>query len=776
MRNLILVLIFCFISIASKSTVYWDETFNYTTGDINGQGSWTTAGTYTGGTGYTIGSGLLSYTVSSLAYTLSGSGKTLVNNIGTNASDYKAYKAFNGGTSVSSGVIYLSFLFKANTNISSTNQELFGLADGTSAGPKVLIGKTSTGFFKIGTVRGSTTSTDYKYATTPTSLTINTTYLIVLKYDFSTSTSSVYINPTLDGIEPVTPEITDASSATYRTKLSNLWVRATGTVVTNSTIGGVRVSTTWAEAVASTVYVPPVSTNLTVPTVGSAANIVASAFTAGWTPVDNAVGYTVKVFWGTTFVDSTNVSGQSTSIVAVSKLVPGLTYTFKVLAQGDGSNYTNSALSTASTAFTLLSANIPTNNKLKIILKLDDLGVNSTAGFAASPAFDFLKSNNIKAGSGAIASRFDNTAAATLAPYLNATNIIGDTLYEVWNHGYYHSFNSSTGIYEFSGATYTDQKTDFDLATQTIKSLLGIQMHTFGPPYNQTDAITNTVIREDINYKVFMFSQITSSTNGITYLDNRVNMENATGNPVYNYFVANYNSFKNTYKDYMILQGHPNYYTLGSSTLDQFKLIVQFLISEGVEFVRPFDYYRSLMLYAPTNLSANPVSSNRIDLTWTDNSTTENNFRIERSTDGVNFTLIGTSSANSSIFSDTNVSPSCTYYYRVYANCGIKSDYSNTVQITTLSTKYINLKDNSTFSVYSIQNNELKVSGNISKSGYCTFDIVNLSGQKVMSIYKGNLFSGSFNFLNDISNLCSGIYFCRFQSPNEDLTQRFLKN
>ncbi|MEI6053564.1 MAG: hypothetical protein WCQ44_12745, partial [Opitutaceae bacterium] len=138
----------------SEATVYCDETFNYTAGDINGQGLWTTAGTYSGGTGYAISSGTLSYSVSNLAYILSGLGSTLINNIGTNATDYKVYKSFNSGTSVSSGIIYLSFLFKANANIVSTNQELFGLADGTSAGPKVLIGKTTSGFFKIGTVRG----------------------------------------------------------------------------------------------------------------------------------------------------------------------------------------------------------------------------------------------------------------------------------------------------------------------------------------------------------------------------------------------------------------------------------------------------------------------------------------------------------------------------------------------------------------------------------------------------------------------------------------------
>ena len=769
MKIIYIIIVFCSLSIASNATVYWDETFNYTAGDINGQGSWTTAGTYTSGTGYTIGSSTLSYTVSSLAYTLSGSGKTLVNNIGATAADYKAYKPFNSGNSVNSGVIYLSFLFKANSNISSTNQELFGLADGTSAGPKVLIGKTTTGFFKIGTVRGSTSSLDYKYAATPTSMTVGTTYLIVLKYDFSTSTSSVYINPTLDGTEPLSPEISDASSGTTRTKLSNLWVRATGTVVTTSTVGGARVSTTWSEAVASTAYVPPISTNLPAPTVGSATNIAASGFTAGWTPVDNAVGYTVKVYWGTTFVDSTNVNGQSTSSAVVSKLVPSLTYTYKVIAQGDGSNYTNSALSTASTAFSLSSATIPTNNKLKIILKLDDLGVNASAGFAASPVYDFLKANNIKANMGAIANRCDNTAGTTLSPYLNATNQLGDTLFEVWNHGYDHVSP------EFSGTTYDYQKTHFENATNQIKSLLGVQMHSFGTPYNASDAVTNTVIGENPNYKVMMFSDIVSATNGVFYMNNRVNMESATANPVYNYFVANYNSYKSTYLDYMVLQGHPNTYSQNPATFDQLKLIVQFLVSEGVEFVRCFDYYRSLSLAAPTNLSSGSMNSNQINLSWTDNSSNEINFRVERSTDGTNWTLAGTASQNATSFTDSTVPGQGNYYYRVYANCGMKSDYSNVIQVSNVGTALSNTLNNSTFSVFqSLTENEIIISGKKADSDFIQCDLYNSSGQLIQNLFSGNVSAGNFQITKKLTNMNSGIYFCRVLCQNEQTIKKII--
>ena len=454
--------------------------------------------------------------------------------------------------------------------------------------------------------------------------------------------------------------------------------------------------------------------------------------------------------------------------------MPGLTYTYSVLAQGDGSNYTNSALSTASATFTLLSASIPTHNKLKIILKLDDLGVNATAGFAPSPVYDFLKANNIKANMGAIANRFDNTAPSILAPYLNAINLVGDTLFEVWNHGYDHTYNSTTGIYEFSGATYTDQKSHFDLATQTIKNLLGIQMHSFGTPYNQSDVTTNTVIGEDPNYKVMMFSNVISTSNGVDYISNRVNMESATGNPVYSYFIDNYYTYKNSYTDYMILQGHPNYYTLGSSTLDQFKLVVQFLISEGVEFVRCFDYYRYLSLNAPSNLLANVISSNQINLSWTDNSTTENNFKVERSTDGINFTFIGTSPQNSISFADTSVPSAGTYYYRIYADCGMKSDYSNIVQISNSNT-LVNSIETSILNVYqNSAKNEITISGNISKSGIIFCSLINNAGQLVKNIFTGNVENGSFKLRQSISDLKTGMYICRLQTETETESKKII--
>ncbi|MFP3937125.1 MAG: fibronectin type III domain-containing protein [Phycisphaerae bacterium] len=70
---------------------------------------------------------------------------------------------------------------------------------------------------------------------------------------------------------------------------------------------------------------------------------------------------------------------------------------------------------------------------------------------------------------------------------------------------------------------------------------------------------------------------------------------------------------------------------------------------------------------APTDLTATAVSSSQIDLTWTDNSDNEDDFRVERSLDGSSFSEIATVGANVTTYSDTGLSESTTYYYRVRA-------------------------------------------------------------------------------------------------------------
>jgi Fibronectin type III domain len=87
---------------------------------------------------------------------------------------------------------------------------------------------------------------------------------------------------------------------------------------------------------------------------------------------------------------------------------------------------------------------------------------------------------------------------------------------------------------------------------------------------------------------------------------------------------------------------------------------------------------------APSNLVATAMSSSQIVLSWRDNSTREDGFQIQRSRDGVDFTLIASRGANVTTFTDNGRMAGTTYYYRVRAfNAGGNSELSNIARATT---------------------------------------------------------------------------------------------
>ncbi|MBN1669827.1 MAG: lamin tail domain-containing protein [Kiritimatiellae bacterium] len=88
---------------------------------------------------------------------------------------------------------------------------------------------------------------------------------------------------------------------------------------------------------------------------------------------------------------------------------------------------------------------------------------------------------------------------------------------------------------------------------------------------------------------------------------------------------------------------------------------------------------------APAALSATSASASRIDLRWTDASGNETGFRVERSPDGSSgWAAIATTAADTSVWTDSGLTPATPYYYRVRAYNGIgNSAYSNVDGATT---------------------------------------------------------------------------------------------
>src|SRR6266498_289753 len=90
---------------------------------------------------------------------------------------------------------------------------------------------------------------------------------------------------------------------------------------------------------------------------------------------------------------------------------------------------------------------------------------------------------------------------------------------------------------------------------------------------------------------------------------------------------------------------------------------------------------------APSSLVATPVGSTQLDLTWMDNADNEDGFSLERSPDGTSgWTEVAAPAANATSYSDTGLTASTQYFYRLRAQTGpipIYSEYSSVANATT---------------------------------------------------------------------------------------------
>jgi hypothetical protein len=94
-------------------------------------------------------------------------------------------------------------------------------------------------------------------------------------------------------------------------------------------------------------------------------------------------------------------------------------------------------------------------------------------------------------------------------------------------------------------------------------------------------------------------------------------------------------------------------------------------------------------LNAPSGLAATAASSSEVNLTWSDNATSEGGFELDRATNSA-FTsglVTATLSANTISRTITGLTAATTYYFRVRAVTSAgASEYSGTASVTTPAT------------------------------------------------------------------------------------------
>jgi subtilisin family serine protease len=93
----------------------------------------------------------------------------------------------------------------------------------------------------------------------------------------------------------------------------------------------------------------------------------------------------------------------------------------------------------------------------------------------------------------------------------------------------------------------------------------------------------------------------------------------------------------------------------------------------------------SVVLNPPGSLAVTALSRSQIRLNWSDTSTGEQGFKIERSTNGTTFTQIATVGANATTYTATGLKRNRTYWFRVRAYNGTQnSSYSGIASTKTL--------------------------------------------------------------------------------------------
>ena len=117
-------------------------------------------------------------------------------------------------------------------------------------------------------------------------------------------------------------------------------------------------------------------THLTAPaTINDASSVNATGFYASWSSeVTNATGYVVNVYNGATLASSTRVSGAGTTNATITGLAQNTTFTYKVIAIGDATNWSSSLESAASNSFSTLTLPTVTTQAVTSITSSSAIG------------------------------------------------------------------------------------------------------------------------------------------------------------------------------------------------------------------------------------------------------------------------------------------------------------------------------------------------------------------------------------------------------------------
>lgn len=121
----------------------------------------------------------------------------------------------------------------------------------------------------------------------------------------------------------------------------------------------------------------------------------------------------------------------------------------------------------------------------------------------------------------------------------------------------------------------------------------------------------------------------------------------------------------------------------------------------------------------PTSLTGSVTNVTHVNLTWTDNATNEDGYKVERKTGNGTYALLGSTGVNINQYVDSTVTINTTYTYRVYAYnaAGNSLNYSNEYTVTINSNVVVVLPTVTTTIPTSITTTSAVAGGNVTNEG-----------------------------------------------------------
>lgn len=189
--------------------------------------------------------------------------------------------------------------------------------------------------------------------------------------------------------------------------------------------------------------------------------------------------------------------------------------------------------------------------------------------------------------------------------------------FELWNHGYdhYYSLTDENGKFvaaEFYRMPYGYQLRQMKKAQEAVKEKLGITMRSFGSPGNMNDAMTALMLAQFPEIKVWFYVPKGIALPPDVIDIPRTNLEwNAKDGRVVD--VARFIREYDPAQPVICFQLHPRSKT--DADLARIGEAIDFLLSKGVEFIKPYDYYLLVKggqpATAPAGAASNPAAPDK---------------------------------------------------------------------------------------------------------------------------------------------------------------------